>query len=195
MFTEKRKAMWQILSIGALFCLMGFLFVMPCSAQKAPKGEANIVTDESFMMTGGDCHTGGSSGFLTIVYALHEGLIRRNTDGNVVPALAKSWEMAKNGMSIKFTLNERAKFHNGEPVTANDVKFSYERGMRPELKYVRGGELKRYIDRIQVFQSAFSGILRMAWQHARNRSQGLCRKGGRCGVCQTPDWGGAVQVG
>jgi peptide/nickel transport system substrate-binding protein len=150
MFTEKRKAMWQILSIGALFCLMGFLFVMPCSAQKAPKGEANIVTDESFMMTGGDCHTGGSSGFLTIVYALHEGLIRRNTDGNVVPALAKSWEMAKNGMSIKFTLNERAKFHNGEPVTANDVKFSYERGMRPELKYVRGGELKRYIDRIQV---------------------------------------------
>jgi len=35
-------------------------------------------------------------------------------------------------------------------VTANDVKFSLERAMRPELKYLRGGELRRNIDRIEV---------------------------------------------
>ena len=70
-------------------------------------------------------------------HVIHESLVADNPDGSTIPALAKSWEVAKDGMSIKFTLNERAKFHNGEPVTAKDVKFSYERAMRPEMKHFR----------------------------------------------------------
>ena len=115
---------------------------MPCLAQRTPKGEAVIATDEPFLMTGGDPHTVPGAGCLPISYSLYDGLVRRNPDGRVVPALAKSWEVSKDGLSIKFTLNERAKFHNGEPVTANDVKFSIERAMRPELKFTRGGESK-----------------------------------------------------
>jgi len=58
--------------------------------------------------------------------------------------------VSQDGLTIKFTLNERAKFHNGEPVTAQDVKFSLERAMRPELKGFRGPVLKQRIDRIEV---------------------------------------------
>jgi peptide/nickel transport system substrate-binding protein len=129
---------------------MGFLFVVPCLAQKAPKGEVVIAIDEPFVMTGGDPHTAQGGGFINLCYAIYDGLVRRNADGHYAPALAKSWEVAKDGMNIKFKLNERARFHNGAPVTAEDVKFSYERAMRPELKYSRASELRANIDRIEV---------------------------------------------
>ena len=175
--------MWQILWVGTLFCFIGFLFAIPCSAQKAPKGEAVIVFAETFAMNGGDCHTAMGAGAINIGNLIHEGLVRKDPDGRMVPALAKSWEVGKDGLSIKFTLNERAKFHNGEPVTAKDVKFSIERAMRPELKYVRGGELRRNIDRIEVmddhhltvyFKSPFPAFFEYSVSAPWDSSQGLC---------------------
>ncbi|HTE37978.1 MAG TPA: ABC transporter substrate-binding protein, partial [Reyranella sp.] len=48
--------------------------------------------------------------------------------GNVAePCLADSWKMAPDGLSYDFTVRAGAKFHNGAPVTAEDVKFSFER--------------------------------------------------------------------
>ncbi len=48
--------------------------------------------------------------------------------GNVRrPCLAEAWSMAPDGLSYEFVLRAGAKFHNGEPVTAEDVKFSFER--------------------------------------------------------------------
>jgi peptide/nickel transport system substrate-binding protein len=43
------------------------------------------------------------------------------------PCLAESWKASEDGLSYEFTIRKGAKFHNGEPVTAADVKFSYER--------------------------------------------------------------------
>jgi peptide/nickel transport system substrate-binding protein len=135
-----------------LFFLIGFLFALPCSAQKAkaPKGAIAVTTLETFAMTGGDTHTSTGVGGNNISNMIHEGLIRKDNKGKIVPALAKSWEFSKDGLSMKFTLNEGAKFHNGEPVTANDVKFSIERVMRPELKFFVGQTIKNNIDRIEV---------------------------------------------
>lgn len=47
-----------------------------------------------------------------------------------VPALAESWEMSEDGKSYTFTLNPAAKFHSGNPVTAEDVVYSFERALR-----------------------------------------------------------------
>jgi peptide/nickel transport system substrate-binding protein len=168
---QAKKRMWQILCVGTLFCMMSLLLVMPCLAQKAPKGEIVIAIDEPFVMNGGDPHTAQGTAVVNLGYQLYDGLVRRNTDGHYIPALAKSWEVAKDGMSIKFVLNERAKFHHGEPVTAKDVKFSFERAMRPELKYARASELVRNIDRIEIvddyhinfyFKSPFLGFFEWA---------------------------------
>ena len=152
MFTKRRKVMCKILWVGTIVCFMGFMFTIPCSAQKvkAPKGEIVVVLADTFCMTGGDCHTSNGVGGVTITTLIHESLIRKDQKGTVLPALAKSWEISKDGLSMKFTLNERAKFHNGEPVTANDVKFSIERVLRPELKYFVGLTLKNRLDRIEV---------------------------------------------
>ncbi len=45
------------------------------------------------------------------------------------PELAESWQMAKDGMSVTFKLRKNAKFHDGTPVTAKDVKWSYDRAV------------------------------------------------------------------
>lgn len=45
------------------------------------------------------------------------------------PELAESWEMAEDGMSVTFKLRQDATFHDGTPVTANDVKWSYDRAV------------------------------------------------------------------
>ena len=89
-------------------------------------------------MTGGDPHTSKGAGAMAICNLIDEGLVRTTQEGKIAPALAKSWEVSKDGLSIKFVLDERAKFHNGAPVTAEDVKFSIERSMKPEIKFVLG---------------------------------------------------------
>jgi peptide/nickel transport system substrate-binding protein len=56
-----------------------------------------------------------------------EGLIAVANDGQLVPALAETWESSEDGKVWTFKLNKDAKFHNGDPVTAEDVVFSAER--------------------------------------------------------------------
>src|SRR5262249_380151 len=43
--------------------------------------------------------------------------------------LATRWQLAPDGMSVTFTLRQDAKFHNGTPVTAQDVKWSFDRAV------------------------------------------------------------------
>ncbi len=51
-------------------------------------------------------------------------------DYNVLkPELAESWTVAPDGMSVTFKLRKDAKFHDGTPVTAKDVKWSYDRAV------------------------------------------------------------------
>ena len=45
----------------------------------------------------------------------------------MAPSLAESWSASEDGLSYDFVLRKGAQFHNGDPVTADDVKFSFER--------------------------------------------------------------------
>jgi peptide/nickel transport system substrate-binding protein len=59
-------------------------------------------------------------------YALHDALVKNYRDRFAEPALAERFEIAKDFKSATFVLRPGVKFHNGEPVTSEDVKFSYE---------------------------------------------------------------------
>lgn len=67
-----------------------------------------------------------SSVFMNHVYNT---LMEVDDDGNLVGDLAESYEISEDGMSYTFKLYENACFSNGDPVTAEDVKFTYERAM------------------------------------------------------------------
>jgi peptide/nickel transport system substrate-binding protein len=62
-----------------------------------------------------------------ILYALHDGLVKPMPGNAMAPSLAESWTASRDGLTYTFVLRRQARFHNGEPVTAQDVKFSFER--------------------------------------------------------------------
>jgi peptide/nickel transport system substrate-binding protein len=62
-----------------------------------------------------------------LLYAMHDAVVKPMPDKAVAPSLAESWTVSKDGRVYEFVLRKGVKFHNGEPVTAEDVKFSFER--------------------------------------------------------------------
>jgi peptide/nickel transport system substrate-binding protein len=62
-----------------------------------------------------------------VLYALHDALVKPMPAGLNTPSLAESWSQSKDGLTYEFVMRKGVKFHNGDPVTAADVKFSFER--------------------------------------------------------------------
>ena len=62
-----------------------------------------------------------------VMYAIHDALVRPYPGHKMGPSLAESWKESPDGKAYEFTLRRGLKFHNGDPVTAEDVKFSFER--------------------------------------------------------------------
>jgi peptide/nickel transport system substrate-binding protein len=62
-----------------------------------------------------------------VLYALHDALVKPMPAGIMTPSLAESWTVSKDGTTYEFLLRKGVRFHNGDPVTAEDVKFSFER--------------------------------------------------------------------
>jgi len=62
-----------------------------------------------------------------ILYALHDAVVKPMPGQPLAPSLAESWSAAEDGRSYEFVLRKGAMFHNGDPLTAEDVRFSFER--------------------------------------------------------------------
>ena len=79
-----------------------------------------------------DPHMTTSASTFQITNNIYEPLVTVDTEGNIIPALADSYEPAEDGMSITFHLREGAVFSNGNLADANAVKASFERLMSPD---------------------------------------------------------------
>ena len=64
---------------------------------------------------------------LMVWYAVHDALVRPLPGARMGAALAQSWSQSPDGLTYEFVLRKGVKFQNGDPVTAEDVKFSFER--------------------------------------------------------------------
>ena len=53
-------------------------------------------------------------------------LLTSDGEGNNAPMLASDWEISEDGLTYTFKLQSEAKWHDGQPLTAEDVVFSYE---------------------------------------------------------------------
>jgi peptide/nickel transport system substrate-binding protein len=75
-----------------------------------------------------DPTAGAAAAIDEVVYAnVFEGLTRIGASGEVLPALAESWEISDDGKTYTFKLRQGVKFHDGAAFTAEDVKFSLDR--------------------------------------------------------------------
>src|SRR5262245_34294741 len=73
-----------------------------------------------------------------VMYALHDAVVKPMPGEPFAPSLAKSWSLSDDGLTYEFVLREGARFHNGEPVTSEDVKFSFERYRGASSKALKG---------------------------------------------------------
>jgi len=64
--------------------------------------------------------------------------------------LAESWEISEDGLTYTFKLRSGVTFHDGEPLTADDVKFTYDLLMNPASNSPRTAELTERIDTVEV---------------------------------------------
>jgi peptide/nickel transport system substrate-binding protein len=79
------------------------------------------------------------------LYALHDAMVKPMPDGRMSPCLATKWSESEDGLTYDFELRQGVKFHNGDPFTAEDVKFSFER-----YKGAGATELKKQVKAIAI---------------------------------------------
>lgn len=106
-----------------------------------------------------------SYNYLNELYgATHVGLAVFNSDFTPKPCLADKWEVSSDGRSVKFYLVKNATWHDGEPVTAQDVKFTYEY-WRDNHLYRQGGWLDAYLDNVEVLDN-YAGVIHLKEPYA-----------------------------
>jgi len=94
-----------------------------------------------------------------VLYALHDALVKPMPGNISTPSLAESWTSSKDGLTYEFVLRKNAKFHNGDPVTADDVKFTFER-----YKGASARLLKEKVKEVQVVApNRVRFVLKEAW--------------------------------
>ena len=106
----------------------------PSATQEPTPAHANEITigiaqdlDESL-----DPHHTVAAGTREVMFNVFEGLVKPTSEGDLVPAVASEVRVAEDGLSYSFTLRPGVKFHNGAPVTMQDVLFSIRRNMPDE---------------------------------------------------------------
>ena len=106
--------------------LLSLLAASPALA--APEGQVTWAVHVSLAPAWFDpAETAGIITPFMFLYALHDALVKSMPGQPQAPSLAESWTVSPDNLTYEFVLRKGVKFHNGDPVTAEDVKFSYER--------------------------------------------------------------------
>jgi peptide/nickel transport system substrate-binding protein len=116
------------LVIGVL-TLWGTLALWPAPPPaRAADGQITLAVHISLAPTWFDpAETAGVITPFLMLYALHDALVKPMPGNAWTPSLAESWTQSKDGLIYEFVLRKGVRFHNGDLLTAEDVKFSFER--------------------------------------------------------------------
>jgi peptide/nickel transport system substrate-binding protein len=130
---------------GWLSVLVGGSCMAAAAPQAKPEGEmrwALYVTMSPAWFDPGEVGLTGLSAFW-VLYALHDALVKPMPGNLMAPSLAESWAVSDDQRVYEFKLREGLTFHNGDPFTAEDVKFSFLRykGSNLLLEKVREVEI------------------------------------------------------
>ena len=102
----------------------------PVSAQTTQKRE--LIVAQGGDISKFDPHFSTSSNDIRISFNLFDNLVSRHPDGKLYPALATEWKLT-NPTTWMFKLRQGVKWHNGDPFSSADVKYSFERTWDPKV--------------------------------------------------------------
>jgi peptide/nickel transport system substrate-binding protein len=118
----------RIVRIALVSLVLMVLWAWTVSAQSPADGQITIAFDASIAPAFLDpAETAGLGTPFVFLYALHDALIKPLPGNDMAPCLAESWRESPDGLTYEFKLREGLRFHNGDPFTAEDVKFSFHR--------------------------------------------------------------------
>src|SRR5215467_4877087 len=116
-------------------------------AAAAPEGQVTWGIHVTLVPTWFDpAETTGIVTPFMLMYALHDAMVKPLPGNPLAPSLAESWTLSADGRVYEFVLRNGVRFHNGDPVTADDVKFSFER--------YRGAASKTFKERVAAVETA-----------------------------------------
>src|SRR5690242_14751985 len=146
-------------TVGALLVVVALLTLVPAPGVAAPEGQMTWGVHISLAPTWFDpAETSGIITAFMVLFALHDAVGKPLPGNPMAPALAESWSMSPDGLVYELVLRRGAKFHNGEPVTAEDVKFSFER--------YRGAAAKPLKDSVAAIEILDPGRVRVRLKRA-----------------------------
>lgn len=122
MKTKAGKKVLLTLVCAALAIALG-----ACSGGKAETGSSQITIGIPQDVDSLDPHKAVAAGTKEVLFNVFEGLVKPDSEGNLNDAVAESHTISEDGKVYTFTLREGVKFHDGTPVTAQDVKYSIDR--------------------------------------------------------------------
>jgi peptide/nickel transport system substrate-binding protein len=119
------RALVSVILVAALLLGAG---LTPAAAQAKPEGEMRWALYVTLSPAWFD--PAEVVGVLTpfwVLTAMHDALVKPMPGNLLTPSLAESWKVSPDGRVYEFKLREGLKFHNGDPFTAEDVRFSFHR--------------------------------------------------------------------
>lgn len=132
--------------VGSGVLAAGFGTATTAHATTKPSLTVGIGADNTTM---DPCRIAGGNDYFFFANVF-EGLYGPNEKGETAPLLAESHTISADGLTWDFTLRANARFHNGEPVTADDVRFSWQRAVAPETRNPRASVLVNNIADVEV---------------------------------------------
>lgn len=120
--------MSKVKGILALCVLMTMsIALIGCSGDKAKDSSEIVVGIPQDLEDSLDPHKALAAGTKEILFNVYEGLLKPDSQGNNIPAVAESYTVSEDLMTYTFKLRDGIKFHNGKNVTADDVKYSIDK--------------------------------------------------------------------
>src|SRR5262249_31364633 len=122
--------------------------LVPAAAQAQTTQKKELVVAQGGDIAKFDPHFSTASNDIRWSFNVFDNLTSRHPDGKLYPGLATEWKL-EGQSTYRFKLREGVKFHNGDPFTSADAKFSIERTYDPAAKTMVATALST-IDRIEA---------------------------------------------
>ncbi|MCC6987245.1 MAG: hypothetical protein IT309_12495, partial [Anaerolineales bacterium] len=124
--------------VVGLFLIIAASLLVSASAPATLDIQIGVPLDQAIVYSGGESANLRDYDPATTYSAgdklVFSGLVSLDTNLNIRPDLAETWEVSADGTVYTFHIHPNAKFHDGRDVTAQDVVFSWERAASPELQ-------------------------------------------------------------